>query len=245
VTFDSRQQAGKLLGEELKQRKIEVDIILGLARGGVVIAAEVAKVVGVRVNALVVRKIGAPGNPEFALGAVAEVPHFAKATRGEPHFATHSAKPAFGKPEDRDIAVWWDDQTVSQLSLSEEWKQDQLKQKKQEIEDYRRQLPRFESEQLSGRVVVLADDGAATGNTMVAAILAMHEVKVKRAIVALPVASPDTAEKLRRLADEVVILHESKYLGAVGQFYRSFSQVSWEEVRELLQSPRESHQETG
>lgn len=216
MTFDSRQQAGQLLGEELKYQGIKAEVVFGLVRGGLPIAAEVAQSLKVPLKPLVVKKIGVLGNPELAVGTAAKVPGQDK------------------------IVAWWNESTISYLGLTEDWKQAQLDQKKEEIEDYLHQLSDVGlSDEYQERYcsVVVADDGAATGATMQAAVKAIKDTNpTAEIIVALPVASTEAAGELRRVADEVVILHEDRWLGAVGQFYRQFDQVSWEEVRELLKS---------
>lgn len=229
MTFDSRQQAGKLLGEELQRRGTTVDVVVGLARGGVVVAAEVARILKIPLEVMIVRKIGAPGSPEFAVGAVAE------------------------------DTVWWDEETIRRFGLSEEWRKEQVEIKRKEVEEYRKKL--FETIPISrvGRrsksglneasrnslsslpvSIILVDDGAATGTSMIAAIRGLRDKgqgtrEEKKIIVALPVASTEAAGKFRELADGVVLLEEGSFLSSVGQYYRDFSQVEWEEVRRLLE----------
>lgn len=268
MIFDSRQEAGKLLGEELLRRGISASTVVGLARGGVVVAAEVARAFKKPLEVMIVRKIGAPGSPEFAVGAMAE------------------------------DTVWWDEETVRRMGLTEEWKKEQVELKRREIEEYRKQLGFGDSETVLSRVarmsdssighsrsigslndrpnsknivgrnvkklsgdqfprkkissslkhpsisIVLVDDGAATGTSMVAAIQSLrtmnHELRTK-ILVALPVTSTDAAEKFRAAADDVVLLEEGSFLSSVGQYYRDFSQVEWEEVRRLLESTHETH----
>lgn len=218
MTFDSRQQAGKLLGEELLQRDISANIVVGLARGGIVVTAEVARILKIPLEVMIVRKIGAPGNPEFAVGAVAEVPGTSTSS------------------------VWWDEETAKRLGLTDEWKREQVEIKKKEVEEYRKQLDRDRDRDREYRTVVLVDDGAATGTSMLAAVQAINKGwsfpyskdRPFRTIVALPVASTDAAERFRKAANEVVILEEGSFLSSVGQYYRDFSQVEWEEVRRLL-----------
>lgn len=223
MVFDSRLQAGILLGEELKRRDIKADIVFGLARGGVVVAAEVARILESPLETLIVRKVGAPGNPEFAVGAAAEG------------------------------AVWWDEDTLKRLRLDKKWQKQQIEDKKIEISEYIRKIGIHKNIRRSSKKllnIVLVDDGAATGISMMAAIGVIRKVDKSPAfrrkaglyqiIVALPVASAEATEMLGKNADEVVILHTDQYLGAVRAYYRQFKQVNWDEVKKLLKSSYET-----
>ena len=205
MVFRNRQHAGRLLAQKLKSRHIKPDIVFGLARGGVVVAAEIAAAFKVPLDVLVVRKISPPGNPEFAIGAIAA-----------------------------GTAVWWDENVVHRLGLSPQWQKQQINDKKIEISEYLANISIPKKTTLSRmkfRNIVLADDGAATGATMMAAIGAVRD---GFQVVALPVASTDAAAKIQSQADKTVILDIDPDFRAVGQYYREFSQVSWEEVRQLL-----------
>lgn len=208
------------MAEELKNRNIRPDLVYGLARGGVAVAAEIASAFKVPLEALVVRKISPPGNSEFAVGAIAAFPGY------EPS-----------------IHVWWDRDTIRRLGLSPQWQKQRIKDKKIEISDYLSKISFTEKASRSGSKlsnIVLVDDGAATGATMLAAIkgLKAEGRRPKAIVVALPVASSDAAAKIRQQADQTVILFVDPYFRAVGQYYRSFEQTSWEEVREILQESR-------
>jgi len=144
MVFRNRQHAGRLLAQKLKSRHIKPDIVFGLARGGVVVAAEIAAAFKVPLDVLVVRKISPPGNPEFAIGAIAA-----------------------------GTAVWWDENVVHRLGLSPQWQKQQINDKKIEISEYLANISIPKKTTLSRmkfRNIVLADDGAATGATMMAAI---------------------------------------------------------------------------
>ncbi len=243
MIFNSRRHAGQLLAEELQARNIKPDIVYGLARGGVAVAAEVASAFKIPLAPLVVRKISPPGNPEFAVGALAAVPDM--------------------EGREPSVSAWWDEGTLRRLNLPVDWQKRQIINKKLEISEYLRNLSlpkagvswlRQETpDNINFRNIVLADDGAATGATMMAAIEAVRKVykgpalprqgrALSKLIVVLPVASSDAAEKIRRQADETVILSVDPDFRAVGQYYRSFEQVSWKEVgdRSLLALPGDS-----
>ena len=230
MLFNSREHAGQLLAQELKSSNLKPDLVYGLTRGGVGAAAEIAAAFKVPLEPLVVRKISAPRNPEFGIGALA--------TSGS--------------------AVWWDENVVRRLGLSPEWQKQQIKDKKIEISEYIRKIGIIKNVRRpspkSGNIV-LVDDGAATGGTMMAAIEAVRKVykgpslprqgrTLSKLIVALPVASTEAADMLRQAADQVVILHEDPYLEAIGVYYRQFEQGSWEKVKQLLESSYGINEET-
>jgi putative phosphoribosyl transferase len=230
MLFKSRRQAGKLLTKELQRRKIRPDVVFGLARGGVVVAAEIAQTLRVPLQALVVRKISPPLSPEFAVGAIAALP---------------------GAKNSQSFSVWWDQDTIRRLGLSPQWQKRQIIDKKVEVSNYLTQLNfrKFNSRSRRNlRKIVIADDGAATGATMLAAIEAVRKgVSLPESkdtplliIVALPAASTDAAAKIKPEADETAILSVDLDFRAVGQYYREFNQVSWDEVKTLLKSNLQS-----
>lgn len=217
MQFATRQQAGLLLGEELFRQQVNGELVFGLARGGVVVAAEVARLLQLPLAVLVVRKIGAPHNVEFALGAVAEIPRIKS------------------RASIRRTVVWWDAVTVEKLQLSPEWMEEQVKLKSTEADLYRRQIghnPLTRKSRLTRAIVV--DDGAATGVSMMAAVAAIKTV-FPAVIVGLPVASREAVELLQAKAARVYALKIDRHLSAVGQYYHEFGQVSWEEVRRLIE----------
>lgn len=210
MTFESRESAGKLLGEELKRRGVVADMIFGLARGGVVVAAEVARILHVPLIPIVVRKIGAPGNEEFALGAVSEIPG-----------------------TDRAI-VRWDERALKMVHVAEDWKKQRIEEKKIEVLTYRNEL-KFSSHFNRFGHVLLVDDGAATGTSMLAAISSVRQVFPHSVMTAaLPASSPEASEKFQTVVDDLVILYEGEDFSAVGECYKDFPQVEWEDVRKLL-----------
>jgi predicted phosphoribosyltransferase len=208
VIFEDRQQAGKMLGHALSQKFTELKkdksvIVLALPRGGVPVGFEIAKKLNVPLDLIVTHKLGAPGNEEFAIGAVAED----GSTFLDP-FST---------------------QGISKDYLKEEIRH-QLGEIKKRIQKYRggKPLPK-----LSGKTVILVDDGIATGNTMKAAIALAKNAHAKKLIVAVPVLPKDTLAVLRKDA-EVVFLDTPFPFLAIGRFYQNFSQLTDEEVRNYL-----------
>lgn len=207
--FRDRNDAGRQLGERLVRQHTRGDIVvLGLPRGGVPVACEVAAALDAPVDVLVVRKLGAPFNPELAVGSIA--------TGG--------------------VTVYnrW---VLGQLGLDEEALAPIVERERRELARrehvYRddRPLP-----DLLGKIVVLVDDGAATGATMHAGVEAVRALGPRRIIVALPTSSPEAAERLAAVADEVVAISTPDPYFAVGAWYQVFDQLSDEDVAECLAS---------
>ncbi len=206
--FDDRQQAGKMLGHALVQKfpklnKNKSVIVLALPRGGVPVGFEIAKKLNVPLDLIVTHKLGAPDNEEFAIGAVAE-----------------------------DSSTFLDPFSIQGISkdyLKEEIRH-QLGEIKKRIRKYRKGKP---LPKLSGKTVILVDDGIATGNTMKAAIALAKNARAKLIIVAVPVLPKDTLSVLRKNA-EVVFLDTPFPFLAIGRFYQNFSQLTDEEVLNYL-----------
>lgn len=207
MTFHDRQEAGKKLSLALlKYKNNQNTVVLGLPRGGVVVAAEVAKALGLPLDIIVIRKMGAPMNSELAIGATDELGH-----------------------------TVLNEEIIESLEISENYLKE-VKQKEQKIAEDRLNRYRGNKVPLSlkGKVAILIDDGLATGATMKAAIHSAKGKKAKKVIVAVPVAPAETIEKLRKEADEIICLDMPVFFGAVGAFYEIFDQTSDEEVIELL-----------
>lgn len=205
--FKDRKEAGYLLAQKLKGYSGEGTIVLGLARGGVVIASQVAKILQASWNVLVVKKIGAPSNPELAIGAVGP-----------------------------DRVVVWDEALCQNLDVSEKEKAKLLEFKSKEREAKENFFHQGrERLNLKEKTIILVDDGIATGATTEAAVEWIRLQKPNKIILAVPVAPPDALEKLKPEVEEIVCLETPWGFGAVGQFYRDFSQVTDEEVVELLE----------
>ena len=207
MTFKNRVEAGKKLAEALMGFRGKDVIVLGIPRGGVVVANEVAKVLGAPMDIVVTRKIEAPGEPEFALGAVTQ---------------------------EGDVIM--DRQAAESLGASREYLDDQIRKKREEVNDRMRRLrgnapyPRLE-----GRVVLIVDDGIATGSSVEAAVMSVKKRKPREVVVAVPVAPRDAVETLAEDGTEVVSLETPGSFLAIGEFYTDFGQVEDMEVMRILE----------
>ena len=210
MRFHDRREAGRLLAERLA-RYVGTDdlLVLGLPRGGVPVAFEVARALRAPLDVFVVRKLGVPGYAELALGAVAS---------GGVRVLNEDVVAAVGLDKD---AI----ERVAERELAEVERRER---------EYRGGRPPLE---LRGKVAILVDDGLATGASMRAAALAARELGPKQVIVAVPVAADQTCDEFRHDVDEVVCAFTPEPFYAVGLWYENFEQTSDEEVRELLQQP--------
>jgi len=204
--FKNRVEAGRLLGTALMHLADEDVVVLGLPRGGVPVAREVARALAAPLDVIVVRKLGVPGQPEFAMGAIGE---------GDVSFIDWGVVSAAG---------------VTGVQLS------RVIQSEREVLERRAWLLRGDREpqDLEGRVVVIVDDGMATGSTVQAAVRVTRALGAARVIVAAPVAPADTVDDLRSVSDAVVVLETPEPFYAIGQFYDDFSQTSDSEVLAAL-----------
>jgi putative phosphoribosyl transferase len=206
MPFRDREQAGKALAAALKELAGEEVIVLAIPRGGVVVGSEVAKSLGAPLDVIITRKIGAPGEPEFAVGAVTQ--------NGE---------------------VIVDEAAVEVLHLTHEYIDKEAESQWEEVKD---RMNRFRGDRplpsLKGKVVVIVDDGIATGNTVFAALKSVKMQGAKSVIVAAPVGPRETIAKLATEADKVVCLETPEPFFAIGQFYTDFRQVEDDEVRRIL-----------
>lgn len=211
MIFRDRKEAGALVAKKLMRYAGKKDVIvLALPRGGVVNGFEIAKRLNCPLDVIIVRKIGFPGQPELAAGAVAETG-----------------------------AVVLNEQVISMGRVSEEYIKEETARQMVEIER-RKILYRGGAEipPLKGKTVILVDDGVATGATMKSAIAALKEENPARLVVALPVASVEAEESIRGMADEMVCLQAPPGFMAVGGYYEDFTQVSDDEVVEMLRRSR-------
>lgn len=205
--FVDRHDAGARLAEELRDLAGEPVVVLGIPRGGVEIAAAVAAALDAELDVVIPRKVGAPGNPELGLGAVAE-----------------------------GVEVL-DERLIRLLAVGEDYLRAEIAAQLDEIvrraAAYRQGRPEVD---LTGKVAVVVDDGVATGGTAVAALRWARRKGAARVILAVPVAPPEAAARLAGEADEVRVLATPEPFHAVGQWYGDFPQVSDERVIELLGS---------
>lgn len=210
--FHDRTEAGIQLADRLKKFAGEDAVIVALPRGGVPVALEVAKALNAPLDILQVRKIGAPGQPELGAAAIAE--------GNPPHMV-----------QIREIVTFFD---ISDAYL-ESTASDMLRAMAK-----RRQAMGAGDGPLNvrDRLVVLVDDGIATGATVKAAIAALRAGGARRICLAVPVAPPEAALEMRRLADEVICLETPEYFRAVGAHYRDFDQVSTDLVKDILEKYR-------
>jgi putative phosphoribosyl transferase len=205
--FANRTEAGRLLAEKLAKYAGRDDVIvLGLPRGGVPVAYEVARHLRAPLDVFLVRKLGVPGFEELAAGAIAS---------GGVRVLNEDVLRALPNAE----------QTIESITARETA---ELERREHE---YREGRP---APELQNRIAILIDDGLATGATMRAAVKALRQRGAAKIVVAVPVGPPDTCREMAQEADEVVCLSTPVFFQAVGQYYEDFSQISDEEVRDLL-----------
>lgn len=207
MIFKDRRDAGRKLISKLAQFKNDPNVIvIGLPRGGVITASEIAQGLNLPLDLIVPRKIGAPYNPELAIGAITE--------DGEGIF---------------------DNKLISSLNVSQKYIDQEIEKEKEEakrrIKEYRGDRPPLN---LQNKIAILVDDGVATGSTMLAAIKSAKAKGAKKIIVAVPTTAQDSLKKIKKEVDEVVYLDAPFFFGAVGAFYEVFDQTIDEEVKSLM-----------
>lgn len=206
MLFEDRYDAGSQLVDPLSDYKDNKNaVILGLPRGGVVTAAVIAQKLGLPLDIICPRKIGAPFNPEFAIGAITETGQYI-------------------------INPDVENYNISQKYLDAEISKEKL-QAQRRLSLYRKNRP---PRNVKGKIVILVDDGLATGSTMKAAILSVKAEGAAKIIVAVPVSPVETLQEIKALVDEVVCLYTPSLFQAIGQFYGEFYPVEDEEVISLL-----------
>lgn len=208
VVYVDRLDAGIQLGEALKGIDTQEAVVVALPRGGVVVGYEVAKVLKVPLEIVCPRKIGAPGNPEYAIGAITET-------------GTSLLQ----------------EEVISNLGVTDSYLKKTMA-KEQEEAEKRLQIYRAERgpRNLKGKRVILVDDGLATGFTMKAALATCRQEGASEVIVAVPVGPSDTCDEIRMLADELICLQRPPQFYAIGQFYEEFLPTSDEEVILLMKA---------
>jgi len=210
LMFTNRKEAGVKLAEALAKYKSESPVVLAVPRGGVPVGYEVAHALDAPLDIIVARKLGAPGEPELGLGAVVDGDH----------------------PE-----TVLNQNVVAALGVSEQYLRAEIESQLREIrrrqKTYRKGRPAVE---VTGRTVIIIDDGIATGGSIRAALRGVRRLRPKKVVLAVPVAPPETIEALRPEADDVVCLGTPADFVAIGEFYQDFSQTEDEEVIRLLEA---------
>ena len=204
--FEDRVDAALKLCQNLKFINSKNYIIVGLARGGVVTANTLSKYLNLPLKALIVKKIGAPGSPELAIGAIA-YPNY----------------------------VFWNKGLSQKLGINSSLKRILQKQKQQEIKELIKEMGlSIKRNEFNGKNVILVDDGVATGMSVLAALNSLKKQGAKKVILAIPVIAVDTLNYIKKYFDRVIYLRKEKDFYAVSDFYKDFPQVDSKEVSKLL-----------
>jgi predicted phosphoribosyltransferase len=206
--FRDRREAGRALAAALADEADARPVVLGLARGGVPVAAEIAAELDAPLDVFVVRKLGVPWQPELAMGAIASG---GVLVRNEEVLA---------RLPDAEASL----EAVRQREAAE------LAARERRYRGSRAAVP------VAGRRVIVADDGLATGSSMIAAVRALRQAGAESIVVAVPVGPPDTCRRIEALCDRLVCLERPRWFMAVGQWYEDFGQTEDEEVSELLEA---------
>lgn len=206
MVFNDRRDAGRELASALDERGITADIVLAIPRGGLPLGYEVATALDVPLDIIVARKMGAPNNPEYAIGAVGT-----------------------------DGSAWRNEDAIQRLSVSEEYVERTRKTEAENAKSKAARYRKSDTDiALTDKTVLIVDDGVATGATARACLLQARNAGAARVILAVPVGPPDTITDLESMADDVVCLETPRSFRAVGQFYQDFGQVSDEEAMTYL-----------
>ena len=204
--FRDRTQVGKLLAERVLKAKISNPIVLAIPRGGVPVAKEIALALRSKLDLVITRKIGFPGQPEFAIGAVAQ---------------------------DGELIV--DEEVIRSYGISKEYLKEESARQRKEIEERMKKyrgnatLP-----DLKGQTVIIVDDGIATGNTVLAAVKSVRKQNPAGIILAVGVAPKETIARLSSSVNKIICLESPEPFYAIGQFYEEFNQVQDDEVKSIL-----------
>jgi len=205
--FKDRHEAGLKLAKQLKKYKDNKDaIVLSIPRGGVEVGYEIAKALNAKLDILVTKKIGLPGNDEFAIGSIGP---------------------------NKEVMI--DEETVRIYNVSKEYIKDKTREMGKEIERrYKAYKGKYELPNLKNKIVILTDDGVATGFTTKAAISYIKSQDPRKIILAVPVAPSDFADKAKKEIDEFVCFYSTSLFFSISQFYDSFPQLTDEEVKGYL-----------
>lgn len=210
VLFANREDAGERLGKALERFRGQRPLVLGIPRGGVPVAAQVARALDGELDVIVARKLGSPFSPELAVGAVTA-----------------------------DGARYLNTQTIDELGVPGDYLDNVTKEKRSEAESRERRFRAGRAPlSVEGRTVILVDDGLATGSTMIAAARSVRARHPQRLVIAVPVAPRETCDAMRAEADEVTCLETPAVFLAVGLHYRDFSQTEDEDVERILDAWR-------
>lgn len=206
MLFVDRKDAGVRLAKMLESYKGENVVVFALPRGGVVLGVEIAESLNAPLDIVIAKKIGHPSNSEYAIGAVVE-----------------DGEPICNQAQIQQIDAAW-------LKRESEKIKDEIKRRRKQY------LGTSEQRNIEGKTVLVVDDGIATGFTMIAAVQELRKRNPGKIVVATPVTPYDTAQVIKRLADELISPNIDKnYLGAVGAYYRDFTQVEDDEVIDMLE----------
>ena len=203
--FRDRTDAGEQLADALERRGIEADVVLAIPRGGLPLGRAVADRLNVPLDVVVAKKLGAPFNPELAIGAVAE-----------------------------DGALWLNRRLIDDVGVREGYIESERDREREAASAKAQRYRSGPPPDLTGKRVVVVDDGVATGATMRACLQRVRDDNPATLVVAVPVGPPDTLDELREIADEVIAIETPSAFRAVGAYYRNFDQVSDEEAKAYL-----------
>lgn len=203
--FLNREEAGTRLAVRLSSEKAIGDSsIIAIPRGGVVVGKAISEILGIPLGVLIVKKIGAPQNPELAIGATGS-----------------------------DGMVFWDEKLMKYLGVSEKEREDALSKTIRTIKEREKSLG-IEIPNIKGKIAIVVDDGVATGATAISTFMILRKLGARKVILATPVISRRTKKELEKYFDKIVSVETPHDFQAVGEFYRDFPQVEDKEVRKLL-----------
>lgn len=212
--FADRVEAGRMLAQNLEEYEGENALVLGIPRGGVPVAAEVAKAIGGELDIIVARKLGAPGSPELAIGAVTS-----------------------------NGGRYLNDRVIGEFGVSNEYLERVTAAEMEEAHRRETTFREGrEPPAIAGRTVIIVDDGLATGSTMRASVRSVRQHSPAKLIVAVPVGAAESCAAIAEDADEVVCPHKPEVFWAIGQFYENFEPTEDEEVRRILAQSRSARE---